>query len=289
MERRRFGSTDMNLSVLGLGGLLARYEGALGHPPAEEKRCIYLRAAELGVNLFDMGYGDEAHIPDELKGENDDRCFSLKVGAPDAATLTDVVHRHLGNIRRQRIDILRVHHVNWMTDVAVRDVIRSLRDADKVRSVCLIRHYAADQQAYADTGPEADADADLVIYNYACRSQEPGLAQARAAGKGVLIMKALGGQWLPWQDQVRADWRTAGPEEVIRLAPKGEGLRADLPLVYPIVKGPWAELCLPGEDVPPTSRAIGWVQQNPAVTAVLVAFASVAELEEGIGAVDPGH
>jgi len=96
-------------------------------------------------------------------------------------------------------------------------------------------------------------------------------------------MKALGGQWLPWEQQVQTDWTTAGSEEVIRLGPKGEGLRPDLPLVYPIVNGPWQELCRPGEEVPPTSRAIGWVQQHPAVTGVLVAFASVAELEEGVG------
>ena len=283
MERRRFGSTDMELSVLGLGGLLARYEGALGHPPPAEKRRIYLRAAELGINLFDMGYGDEVHIPDELKGEQDERFFSLKLGTPNAATLADVIDKHLRNVRRERIDILRIHHVAWMTDAAVRDVIGRLRDAGKVRSLCLIRHYEADQQAYAERGPETEADADLVIYNFVCRSQEPGLERAQAAGKGVLIMKALGGQWLPWEQQVQTDWTTAGPEDVIRLGPKGEGLRPDLPLVYPIVNGPWQELCRPGEDVPLTSRAIGWVQQHPAVTGVLVAFASVAELEEGVG------
>ena len=55
VEYRRFGQTDMELSTIGLGGLLARYEGVNGHPPPEEKRRIYLRAAELGVNLFDMG------------------------------------------------------------------------------------------------------------------------------------------------------------------------------------------------------------------------------------------
>jgi aryl-alcohol dehydrogenase-like predicted oxidoreductase len=283
MERRRFGSTDMELSVLGLGGLLARYEGALGHPPPEEKRRIYLRAAELGINLFDMGYGDEVHIPDELKGEDDDLYFSLKVGGPDAGTLADVVDGHLRNIRRERIDILRVHHVNWMTDAAARDVIGALRDSGKVRCLCLIRHYEADQHAYVETGPEPDADADLVIYNYACRWQAPGLDLARAAGKGVLIMKALGGQWLPWDEQVRTDWSTAGPDEVIRLAPKGESLRPNLSLVYPIVNGPWHELCEPGQEVPPTHRAIGWVQDNEAVTTALVAFASVGELEEGMG------
>ena len=35
MERRRFGSTDLELSVMGLGGLLARFEGAEGTPPPE--------------------------------------------------------------------------------------------------------------------------------------------------------------------------------------------------------------------------------------------------------------
>ena len=82
MEYREFGRTGLLLSVIGTGGLLAHYwEGEYGHPPPEEKRQIYLRAAEAGINLFDMGYGDEIHIPEELKGNTDERYFSLKVGA----------------------------------------------------------------------------------------------------------------------------------------------------------------------------------------------------------------
>ena len=79
-------------------------------------------------------------------------------------------------------------------------------------------------------------------------------------------------------------WSATDAEEVVRLAPLGEKIRGNLGLVYPIVNGPWQELCAPGETVPPTRRAIGWVQANPAVSSVLVAFASVAELEEGVGA-----
>ena len=111
MEYREFGQTGMRLSAVALGGLLAHYwEGESMHPPPEEKRRIYLRAAELGINLFDMGYGDEVHIPDELKGPRDDRHFSLKVGAQKADALEEMVDRHLSNVRREALDILRVHH-----------------------------------------------------------------------------------------------------------------------------------------------------------------------------------
>jgi aryl-alcohol dehydrogenase-like predicted oxidoreductase len=283
MEYRKFGNTDMMLSTIGLGGLLAHYEAVNGHPPPEEKRRIYLRAAELGINLFDTGYGDEVHIPDELKGPNEERHFSLKVGAPPADELVGKVEHHLANLRRERIDILRVHHYAYVGDAALVEAINRLKEAGKVRSVCTIRHMLEDQNAYAERGPEPEADADLVIYNYVCRWQETGIDQASAAGKGVLIMKALGGQWVSWEDKAHTDWEAVDKSIVEELSPKGEGIRSELPLVYPIVSGPWHELADPGEVVPRTERAISWVLENQGVNSILVAFASVAELEEGVG------
>ena len=289
MQTRSFGSTDFQLSVIGLGGLLARYEAVEGHPPPEEKRRIYLRAAELGINLFDMGYGDEVHIPDELKGPGDDRYFSLKPkqGVPEAAELESILDEHLGSLRREAIDIIRIQHHVYVSDADLRERIAALKQSGKVRSLCLIRHHRAAQEAYAAHGPEPEADSDLVIYNYVCRWQEPGIEMARQAGKGVLIMKALGGQWLNWVEQVRTDWENATEEDVVRMAPRGEPIRRDLELVYPIVSGPWGELAREGEETPPTSRAIEWVQQNEGVSSVLVAVASVAELEEATGAGTP--
>ena len=283
MEYRDFGQTGMRLSVVGLGGLLAHYEGVCGHPPPEEKRRIYLRAAELGVNLFDMGYGDEVHIPDELKGNSEDRYFSLKVGAAQAETLSEKVDEHLANLRRDRIDILRLHRSRYVEDEQLAGCVAALKQAGKVRSLCLIRHDPVDQKAYAALGPEPDSDADLVIYNYVCREQEPGIERSAVAGKGVLIMKALGGQWLSWEDKTRTDWATATGEAVVQLSPKGERMRKELELVYPITSGPWRELAEPGEAIPRPERAVAWVLRNEKVSSVLVAFASAAELEETLG------
>ena len=283
MEYREFGQTGMKLSTVGLGGLLAHYEGVCGHPLPEEKQRIYLRAVELGINLFDMGYGDEVHIPDELKRNQQDLFFSLKVGAPAAQDLEGIVDKHLANLRRDTLDILRVHHYGYVGDEHLAERIAQLKQAGKVRSLCLIRHQRADQEAYAERGPELEADADLVIYNYVCRWQESGIESSARAGKGVLIMKALGGQWLSWEDKTGTDWSQATEETVEELSPRGEKIRDELDLVYPIVSGPWHELAEPGEVRPRTEKAVSWVLENNGVHCILVAFASVGELEEAIG------
>ena len=280
MEYREFGKTGMKLSAVGLGGLLAHYwEGESGHPAPEEKQRIYLRAAAAGINLFDMGYGDEVHIPDELKGHAAERYFSLKVGEPVAAELEGTIDKHLANLERDAIDILRVHYYAFVGDEKLRRQIAALKQAGKVRALCLIRHFEADQAAYVERGPAAEADADLVIYNYVYRGQESGIEKSASAGKGVLIMKALGGQYLSWEHKNRTDWTRATEETLIQLSPLGESMRHELSLVHSFTAGPWRELAEPGEKIAPTGPALAWVLENKNVSSVLVAVASVAELE----------
>ena len=130
MEYREFGKTGMKLSALGLGGLLAHYwEGESGHPAPEEKQRIYLRAAAAGINLFDMGYGDEVHIPEALKGHAAERYFSLKVGEPLAAELEGTIDKHLTNLQRDAIDILRVHYYAFVQDEGLREKVSALKKA----------------------------------------------------------------------------------------------------------------------------------------------------------------
>ncbi|MDE0506260.1 MAG: aldo/keto reductase, partial [Candidatus Poribacteria bacterium] len=189
----------------------------------------------------------------------------------------------LRNLHREAIDILRVHHSAFTRDAQLAERIDELNRAGKVRSLCLIRHHRTDQEAYAERGPEPEADADLVIYNYVCRWQAPGIELSANADKGVLIMKALGSQWLSWEDKTRTDWSNASKETIVKLSARGEAMWDDLELAFPIIAGPWHELADPGEEIPRTERAVQWVLKNRGVSSVLVAFASAAEVEEALG------
>ena len=270
---------------MGLGGYLAHaWEGREGIPSAEEKRRIYLRAAELGINLFDMGYGDEVHIPEELKGNRQDLYFSLKVGAPRAADLEGKVDKHLKNLHRDAIDILRVHHYGYATDSQLAEKVAELKHAGKVRSLCLIHHEEGDP--YAERGPLPEADADLVMYSYVHRKQEPGIEMSAEAGKGVLAMKALGGGYLSWEDKVRTDWTGGTLDTLVQVSALGEAARKE-PLAYDYTAGPWHELTGPEERIPGTDAAVRWVLKNQNVSSVLVGVASVEELEEILGLMRP--
>jgi aryl-alcohol dehydrogenase-like predicted oxidoreductase len=240
-----------------------------------------------------MGYGDEVHIPDELKGNREDLHFALKLGGPPPKELPRLVERHLVNLRREYIDILRVHHssylnhkpkalVNEVNIDGLAEAIANLKNSGKIRALCLIRHDLPDQDAYVERGPEPESDGDLVAYNYVYRYQEPGIAKAAQAGKGVLIMKALGGQWLSWEDMTTTDWTTANEETVVKLA-VSKHVKNYLDLIYPLVSGPWRELTESGETIPRTERAIRWVLKNPGVSSILVAVANVSELEAAVG------
>ena len=98
-------------------------------------------------------------------------------------------------------------------------------------------------------------------------------------------MKALGGQYLSWQHKTGTDWTKATEETLVQLSPLGESMRSELPLVYSFTAGPWSELVESKEKISPTGKALSWVLENQGVSSVLVAVASVAELEavlEGI-------
>ena len=75
------------------------------------------------------------------------------MGAPAAAEVEETIDKHLANVRREAIDILRVHHYAYLQNEGLAERIAECKAKGKVRALCLIRHMLADQQAYAARGP----------------------------------------------------------------------------------------------------------------------------------------
>ena len=95
-------------------------------------------------------------------------------------------------------------------------------------------------------------------------------------------MKALGGQWISWQDKVNTDWSQATRESLIDLMPNKKKIQTHADMIFPINAGPWQALKKDGDKTIRTASAIQWVLENPGVSSVLVAVAGVEELEEAV-------
>jgi predicted aldo/keto reductase-like oxidoreductase len=116
MEYRRFGRTNLNLSVITLGGM--RYHDGWSSPPNELpgrmiEQCadMVTRALALGVNHIETakGYGKSEHcygrvLNRELKIPRDSYYFMTK-GAPETA---DATHREL----EAQLEALQMDHID---------------------------------------------------------------------------------------------------------------------------------------------------------------------------------
>ena len=82
-EKRRVGTTDLEVTALGLGG--ASYAGNMGRVTEAEARGTIAHALELGINYFDTapqyGMGRSEHlVGNELRGRRAGTVLSTKVG-----------------------------------------------------------------------------------------------------------------------------------------------------------------------------------------------------------------
>lgn len=150
METRRLGRTDLEISVLSIGGL---YTSSLAGG-VDETRRIMRRAIALGVNAIDTApaYADsEKTVGEAIDGIDDPLIVTTKLGGrpqpfdpQDMAGLRHSVDESLRLLGRDHIDILMVHEPDrpqqypWWTsyeplDGPALDLIEELKEAGKIR------------------------------------------------------------------------------------------------------------------------------------------------------------
>ncbi len=196
MERRKYGKHDVELSVVGFGGILVTDETS-----AEAARRVEL-AIERGVNYFDVApsYGNaEDMLGPALERYRDDVFLACKTTRRDANGAEEEFRASLKKLRTDHIDLYQIHGIQ--TDEEVDQVLapdgalslyRRLRDRGDIRFIGFSAH---NEDAALRLLSSFEFDSVLFPINWAAWHAGgigPRIVEA-AAGRGaaVLALKAL--------------------------------------------------------------------------------------------------
>jgi aryl-alcohol dehydrogenase-like predicted oxidoreductase len=190
MEHRAFGSTGLDVPVIGMGTWQTfDVRGAA----ADERTQVTDAALEAGATFFDSSpmYGEaERVLGRTLKGRRDRAIVATKVWTPDDDEAEQQMTAALRYFDR-RVDVYQVHNlVSWHTRL---DQLQRLKEAGAVR-VIGITHYIA--SAFGDllrVMRDPRVQAIQVPYNPRQRAVEEKVLPAAAdLGLGVIVMRPFG-------------------------------------------------------------------------------------------------
>ena len=287
MEYRRLGKTELNVSVLSIGGL---YTSSLGGG-AEETRRIMRRAIELGVNAIDTApaYADsEATVGTAIEGMNAPLVITTKLGGrpqpfdpQDADALRRSVDESLRLLGRDHVEILMIHEPDrpqqypWFTgydplEGPVLEVMEELKSAGKVRYLGLAGTTVTEMTALIDS---QRFDVVLTAFNYNALFREAESAvfpAAKANDMGVVLGSTFGQGFL-----------TRRSDEAIAKRPvwlskaRAEQLKA------------YYEL-LDGAGMPAFELCLRFAAGNPIVSTIPIGCKTCEHLEASVAAVEKG-
>jgi aryl-alcohol dehydrogenase-like predicted oxidoreductase len=294
MKYRRLGSTEMPVSVVGIGTW--QFGGEWGRDyEVSEVRAILDRARELGINLLDTAecYGDhvsERLIGEAIEGRRDEWFVATKFG-----------HRYLGDFQRDQL---------WTADEVLEQLDASL-EALKTDHVDLYQFHSGSREAFdnpdlwaalaeqveagrirhlgvsignndddyqTSRAREIGAEAIQVVYNRLdgtpehdvfpiCQRDDLGVLARVPLASGYLSGKYRPDATFDEPSDVRSRHDRA---EVRRKLEEAERIRRDeVP-----------------EGVDMATWALAWCLQHPAVTCVIPGCKNVAQVEANAKAAD---
>jgi aryl-alcohol dehydrogenase-like predicted oxidoreductase len=202
MERRPFGGSGLQVSVLGFGA------GHVGSPDLSEEAAARLLndVLDAGINLLDTApsYGlSEERIGRHLHGRRSEFVLSTKCGygVPGVEDwtgpcITQGVELALRRLRTDVLDVLHFH--SCPVDVLVRpgvvDALTRAVDEGKVR----VAAYSGDNAALEHAiGSGRFGSVQVSVNLFDQRAIERGVRMARERGMGVIAKRPLGNA--PWR------------------------------------------------------------------------------------------
>ncbi|TWT95664.1 aldo/keto reductase [Neorhodopirellula pilleata] len=209
MQTRRLGRTDLDVSVLSIGGL---YTSSLAGGESETRR-IMGRAMELGINAIDTApaYADsEATVGQAIRGMDAPLVMTTKLGGrpqpfdpQDIDALRNSVDESLRLLGRDCIEVLMIHEPDrpqqypWWTgydplEGPALDLIDELKREGKIRYCGLAGTTVTEMTSLVESGR---FDVVLTAFNYNVlyrEAKDSVLAAATRHDMGIVLGSALG-------------------------------------------------------------------------------------------------
>ena len=287
METRRLGRTDLQVSILSIGGL---YTSSLAGGESETRR-IMRRAVELGINAIDTApaYADsELTVGQALQGNEAPLIITTKLGGRpqpfdprDIDALRQSVDESLRLLGRDYVDILMVHEPDrpqqypWWTSYdplagPALELMEELKAAGKIRFNGLAGTTVTEMTSLVDSNR---FDVVLSAFNYNAlfrEARDTVIAAAKQKDMGIVLGSALGQGFLAR----RAD-------EEVRARPLwlAEARQEQLLAYYGL---------LDEAGMTPVELCLRFAATNPDISTIPIGCKTIEHLEASVAAVEKG-
>ena len=196
MERRRYGRTGVELSVVGFGGIVVMDED-----PSSAARIV-AKAVERGINYFDVAptYGNaEERLGPALEPYRKSVFLACKTGKRKREEATAELHQSLERLRTDYFDLYQLHGVTRLEEVdQIMDEGGAIEALAEARDQGLVRYLgfsAHSEEAAIALLDRFEFDSVLFPLNWVCWHQShfgPSLVEkAQEKGAAILALKAL--------------------------------------------------------------------------------------------------
>lgn len=210
MEKRRYGKTDVMLSVVGFGGIVVTDE-----TPATASRLVGHAVQERGINYFDVAptYGNaEERLGPALEPYRKSVFLACKTEKRTAEEAWAALHHSLKLLRTDYFDLYQLHAVTTLDEVEqVFAPGGAMETFVKAREQGLVRYLgfsAHSEEAALALMERFDFDSVLFPINWVCWHQgrfgPRVVAKAQEKGMGILALKTLAKR--QWNDGEERKW-----------------------------------------------------------------------------------
>jgi len=208
LQQRQLGSTDLQLSVLGLGTVKlgrdqqVKYPNGFKIPEDKEVKNLFSACQDFGINFIDTApaYGRSEERLGQLLPNKNDWMIMTKVGEAfdngestfdfSAATTRSSIERSLKRLKRDYVDMVLVHSDG--NDMNIINNKGALAELDLMKQQGLIRSFGMSTKT-TEGGLWVVENCDVVMAT--CNLDDdhdlPVIERAKQLNKGVVVKKGL--------------------------------------------------------------------------------------------------